>query len=53
MDYFTEEEKSKMTQEFHNFDRKMIHEKYLNTVKLAETNRGLHSKDEENWIKYV
>ena len=29
MDYLTEEEQQKMLQEFYDFDKKMIHEKYL------------------------
>jgi hemerythrin-like domain-containing protein len=32
MDYFTDEEKDKMLEEFYRFDRKMIHEKYEKVI---------------------
>ncbi|HQI81539.1 MAG TPA: hemerythrin domain-containing protein [Deltaproteobacteria bacterium] len=32
MDYFTPEEQDRMLQRFYEFDRKMIHEKYQNTM---------------------
>ena len=36
MDYFTEEEQQKMLQEFYDFDKKMIHEKYLQIIEQTE-----------------
>ena len=36
MDYFTEEEQQKMLQEFYDFDKKMIHEKYLQIIEKQE-----------------
>jgi hemerythrin-like domain-containing protein len=36
MDYFTEEEQKKMLQEFNDFDKKMIHEKYLQIIEKQE-----------------
>ena len=36
MDYFTKEELEKMLDEFYEFDRKMIHEKYLKVVNQIE-----------------
>jgi hemerythrin-like domain-containing protein len=36
MDYFTEEEQQKMLQEFYDFDKKMIHEKYLQIIEQQE-----------------
>lgn len=36
MDYFTEEEQDAMLKEFHEFDERMIHEKYGTAVKLLE-----------------
>jgi hemerythrin-like domain-containing protein len=36
MDYFTKEEQDKMLDEFYEFDRKMIHEKYLKVVNQME-----------------
>ena len=36
MDYFTEEEQHKMLQEFYDFDKKMIHEKYLQILEQQE-----------------
>lgn len=36
MEYFKEQEQEDMLQEFWNFDRKMIHEKYRNLVKNLE-----------------
>ena len=36
MDYFTEEEQQKMLQEFNDFDKKMIHEKYLQIIEKQE-----------------
>jgi len=36
MDYFTEEEQQKMLQEFYDFDKKMIHKKYLQIVEKQE-----------------
>ncbi len=36
MDYFTEKEQQKMLQEFYDFDKKMIHEKYLQIVEQQE-----------------
>jgi len=36
MDYFTEEGQQKMLQEFYDFDKKMIHEKYLQIVEQQE-----------------
>ena len=36
MDYFTVEEQQKMLQEFYDFDKKMIHEKYLQIIEKQE-----------------
>jgi hemerythrin-like domain-containing protein len=36
MDYFTEEEQQKMLQEFYDFDKKMIHEKYLQIIEQQQ-----------------
>ena len=36
MEYFSKEEKDKMLDEFYEFDRKMIHEKYLKVVAQIE-----------------
>lgn len=36
MEYFTKEEQDKMLDEFYEFDRKMIHEKYLKVVNQME-----------------
>ena len=36
MDYFIEEEQQKMLQEFYDFDKKMIHEKYLQIIENQE-----------------
>ena len=36
MDYLTEEEQQKMLQEFYDFDKKMIHEKYLQILEQQE-----------------
>ena len=36
MEYFTKEEQDKMLNEFYEFDRKMIHEKYLKVVGQIE-----------------
>ena len=36
MDYFTVEEQQKMLQEFYDFDKKIIHEKYLQIVEKQE-----------------
>jgi len=39
MDYFSRQEQDKMLQEFWEFDRKMIHEKYKRTVEQFEGKR--------------
>jgi len=36
MDYFLQEEKDRMLQEFEDFDRRLIHEKYRSLVSLYE-----------------
>lgn len=36
MDYFKDEEQQEMLQEFYDFDKKMIHEKYLQIVEYRE-----------------
>ena len=53
MDYFSEKERSLIIKEFQDFDRKMIHEKYLNIVKLAEIDRGLKFEEKEKWLNYI
>ncbi len=40
MNYFTEEEQSRMLERFYEFDRVMIHEKYRTIVGLAEPEKG-------------
>ena len=37
--YFTEEEDQAMLREFHDFDRKMIHDKYKDVVELLEKSK--------------
>ena len=36
MDYFTDKEQQKLLQEFYDFDKKMIHEKYLQIIEKQE-----------------
>jgi len=36
IDYFTEDEQQKMLQEFYDFDKKIIHEKYLQIIENQE-----------------
>jgi hypothetical protein len=36
MDYFSKQEQADMLQEFWEFDRKMIHEKYENIIERLE-----------------
>jgi hemerythrin-like domain-containing protein len=43
MEYFTQEEQNKMPDEFYEFDRKMIHEKYARIVEqFEEKSEGLY-----------
>ncbi len=44
MDYFSQQERDGMVEEFSNFDRKMIHEKYLHVVQDLERIYGLSGK---------
>jgi hemerythrin-like domain-containing protein len=52
MDYFTEAERQAMLEEFRQFDRRMIHEKYANVVRRFEVERNLPgAKAKLDWIQ--
>ncbi len=51
MDYFTLAEQQAMLGEFRQFDRRMIHEKYLHVVRRFELERNLPgAKSKMDWI---
>jgi hypothetical protein len=41
LDYFSQQEQDRMLQEFWEFDRKLIHEKYRSVVEYAEGAQAL------------
>jgi len=52
MDYFTLAEQQAMLGEFRQFDRRMIHEKYLHVVRRFELERNLPgAKSKVDWIR--
>lgn len=54
MDYFTESEQRAMLLEFHEFDRRMIHEKYEHVVRRFELERELPgAKAKTDWISHL
>jgi len=54
MGYFSAQEQEAMLVEFHEFDRKLIHEKYNRLVESVEKERGLPGrKMKADWFKYI
>jgi len=52
MDYFTLAEQQAMLSDFRQFDRRMIHEKYLHVVRRFELERNLPgAKSKVDWIQ--
>jgi len=54
MTYFTPQEQEAMLIEFHEFDRKLVHERYDRIVGKIEKARGLPGrKMKADWFKYI
>jgi hemerythrin-like domain-containing protein len=54
MDYFTQAEQRAMLLEFHEFDRRMIHEKYDKVVRRFEVERNLPgARAKVDWIQHL
>jgi bifunctional DNA-binding transcriptional regulator/antitoxin component of YhaV-PrlF toxin-antitoxin module len=54
MDHFNIKERDAMCLEFHEFDRRIIHEKYDKVVRRFENERNLPgAKTEPDWIQQL
>ncbi|MFX1572717.1 MAG: hemerythrin domain-containing protein [Promethearchaeota archaeon] len=53
MDYFAKEEQEAMLREGQEFDRKMIHRKYNNLIKVLEEDHNIIGKYKSDWINYI
>lgn len=54
MDYFTEAEQKAMLLDFHDFDRRMIYEKYEKVVRRFELERNLPgARAKVDWVRHL
>ena len=54
MSYFSAEEKAAMLAEFHEFDRRLVHERFDQIVGYIEKTKGLPGrKMKADWFKYI
>jgi len=53
MDYFIKEEQEAMLREGQEFDRKIIHRKYNNLIKVLEEDHNIIGKHKSDWINYI
>jgi hemerythrin-like domain-containing protein len=54
MSYFSAQEKAAMLEEFHEFDRRLVHERFDRIVGEIEKSKGLPGrKMKADWFKYI